>query len=406
MTHADTTRLAAGSVRGPASGRHGRHLARAGAGFDHQPRRLDGPAAQACALLRGGQATQVHYAGLAADRAALKAYLDSLSAVPAAVFAAWPKAERQAFLINAYNAFTVELILTRHPDLKSIKDLGSLLSSPWKPKWIALLGTKVSLDDIEHAMLRKRGDYDDPRVHFAVNCASIGCPALREEAFTAARMDAQLDEQTLRFMSDRTRNRFNAQRGRLELSKIFDWYGEDFRLGHRGIASLPAFAARFADQLADAPADRAAHPRRQRGHRLHRLRLGAQRRPMKPVLSIVMPALERGRRHRAPAGGLAAAARTRGRDRAGRRRQHRRHARSRPRPGSTPWWQAGRGRALQMNAGAAAASADRLLFLHADTRLPPLADVQVLQALAGGACWGRFDVRIEGRPPMLRVVAT
>ena len=207
-------------------------------------------------LLRGGQATQVHYAGFAAERTALKAYLDSLSAVPPSAFGAWPRAERQAFLINAYNAFTVELILTRYPDLKSIKDLGSLLNSPWKPKWITLLGTKVSLDDIEHAMLRKRGDYDDPRVHFAVNCASIGCPALREEAFVASRLDAQMDEQTLRFISDRTRNRFDARRGRLELSKIFDWYGEDFRLGHRGIASLPAFAARYADQLADAPADR------------------------------------------------------------------------------------------------------------------------------------------------------
>jgi hypothetical protein len=207
-------------------------------------------------LLRGGQATQVDYAGFAADRAELRRYLDGLSAVSPATFAGWPKPERQAFLMNAYNAFTVELILTRHPDLKSIKDLGSLLSSPWRQKWIPLLGTKVSLDDIEHAMLRKRGDYDDPRVHFAVNCASVGCPALREEAFVAARLDAQLDEQTLRFMSDRTRNRWNAQRGRLELSKIFDWYGEDFRLGHRGIGSLPAFAARYADRLADAPADR------------------------------------------------------------------------------------------------------------------------------------------------------
>ncbi len=76
---------------------------------------------------------------------------------------------------------------------------------------------------------------------------------------------------------------------------------------------------------------------------------------------------------------------------------------------AAPWVDAvvapGRGRAVQMNAGAAAASADRLLFLHADTRLPPLADVQVVQALAGGACWGRFDVHIDGRPPMLRVVA-
>lgn len=207
-------------------------------------------------LVRGGQAAQVDYAGLSAERAALKAYLDSLSAVTPGTFGGWTKAERQAFLVNAYNAFTIELILTRHPDLKSIKDLGPLFGSPWKPKWIPLLGGKVSLDDIEHAMLRRRGDYDDPRVHFAVNCASIGCPALREEAFVAARLDAQLDEQAARFMSDRTRNRFNPQRGRLELSKIFDWYGEDFRLGHRGIASLPAFAARHADRLADLPADR------------------------------------------------------------------------------------------------------------------------------------------------------
>lgn len=227
-----------------------------GPGFDHAHAAWTALLRRHVRLVRGGQATQVAYAGFAADRAALKAYLDSLSAVAPAAFAAWSKPERQAFLINAYNAFTVELILTKYPDLKSIKDLGSLLSSPWKPKWIPLLGGKVSLDDIEHAMLRRRGDYDDPRVHFAVNCASIGCPALREEAFVAARLDAQMDEQTLRFMSDRTRNRFNAQRGRLELSKIFDWYGEDFRLGHRGIDSLPAFAARYADQLADAPADR------------------------------------------------------------------------------------------------------------------------------------------------------
>ncbi len=225
-------------------------------GFDHQHATWTALLRKHVRLLRGGQATQVAYAGFKADRVALKAYLDSLSAVTSAAFAGWTKAERQAFLTNAYNAFTVELILTRYPDLKSIKDLGSLLSSPWKPKWIPLLGAKVSLDDIEHAMLRRRGDYDDPRVHFAVNCASIGCPALREEAFVAARLDAQIDEQTLRFMSDRTRNRFDAQRGRLELSKIFDWYGDDFRLGHRGIVSLPAFAARYADQLADAPADR------------------------------------------------------------------------------------------------------------------------------------------------------
>ena len=206
--------------------------------------------------LRGGQESKVRYTGFAADRVALRACLDALSAVTGAAFAGFGSAQQMAFLINAYNAFTVELVLTGYPELDSIKDLGSLLQSPWKPKWIPLLGARVSLDDIEHEMLRRRGRYDDPRVHFAVNCASIGCPALREEAFVAQRLDAQLDEPTLRFMSDRTRNRYNPARGRLEVSRIFDWFGEDFRLGHRGIASLPAFLARYAEQLADAPADR------------------------------------------------------------------------------------------------------------------------------------------------------
>jgi hypothetical protein len=179
-----------------------------------------------------------------------------LSAVPEPTFNGWSKPQRMAFLINAYNAFTVELILTKYPNLQSIKDLGSVFQSPWKPKWVPLLGTKLSLDDVEHEMLRKRGAYDDPRVHFAVNCASIGCPALREEAFVPERLEAQLDEQAQRFMADRSRNRYNAQRGRLEVSKIFDWFSVDFTSGLRGIASLAAFTARYADQLADAPADR------------------------------------------------------------------------------------------------------------------------------------------------------
>jgi hypothetical protein len=207
-------------------------------------------------LLRGGQASQVRYAGFQTDRAALQVYRDGLSAVSETAFSAFDKPQQMAFLINAYNAFTVELILTKYPGLTSIKDLGSVFSSPWKPKWIALLGGKRSLDDIEHGMLRQRGRFDDPRVHFAVNCASIGCPPLREEAFVAERLDAQMDEQALRFMSDHTRNRFDATAGRLEVSKIFDWYGEDFSLGHRGIASLPAFMARYADSLADAQVDR------------------------------------------------------------------------------------------------------------------------------------------------------
>ncbi len=222
--------------------------------FDHGHAAWTAQLKKHVVVLRNGQASQVRYAGFAADRALLKAYLDALSAVGVTAFASFTKAQQMAFLINAYNAFTVELILTRWPKLESIKDLGSLLSSPWKPKWVHLLGDKLSLDDIEHGNLRVRGRYDDPRIHFALNCASIGCPMLREEAFVPERLETQLDEQALRFLSDRTRNRLG--KDKLELSKIFDWYGEDFRLGHRAIASLPGFMARYADQLADAPADR------------------------------------------------------------------------------------------------------------------------------------------------------
>ena len=207
-------------------------------------------------LLEGGKASRLRYAGMAADSAALQAYLATLSALGSADFDGFSKPQQQAFLINAYNAFTVDLVLTRYPKLESIKELGNLLQSPWKRKFVALLGSTTSLDGIEHEMLRVRGRYDDPRVHFAVNCASIGCPMLREEAFVAERLDAQLDEQAQRFLSDRGRNRWNPATGKLEVSKIFDWYGEDFKLGHRGIASLPAFLARYADRLADAPADR------------------------------------------------------------------------------------------------------------------------------------------------------
>ena len=224
--------------------------------FDHSHAAWTALLKKHVVLLRGGQTSQVRYAAFAGDRAALKTYLDALSAVGDAAFNAWSKPQQMAFLINAYNAFTVELILTKYPSLQSIKELGSLLSSPWKPKWVPLLGTKLSLDDIEHETLRKRGRYDDPRVHFGVNCASIGCPALREEAFVAERLDAQLDEQALRFMSDRSRNRYSTQRGRLEVNKIFDWFGDDFKSGLRGVASLAAFAGKYADQLADAPADR------------------------------------------------------------------------------------------------------------------------------------------------------
>ena len=194
-------------------------------------------------------ASSVDYARLKADHTALDRYTASLSRVSQAQFQKFNKLERRAFLINAYNAFTLQLILTKYPDLSSIKDLGSFFSSPWKKTFVPLLGQTRSLDDIEQVMLRGADDYDDPRVHFAVNCASIGCPALRPEAFIATRLDAQLSDQTQRFLRDRSRNRYNAEAGALELSMIFKWYGGDFERGFLGAKSVAAFVAGYASSL-------------------------------------------------------------------------------------------------------------------------------------------------------------
>jgi hypothetical protein len=205
-----------------------------------------------------GVTTVVDYAGFRRDRAALQAYTDALARVPEQRYASWSKAERYAFLINAYNAYTVALIADAPPDTASIKDLGNLLRSPWKRAAFPLLGQTRSLDDIEHVMLRGAAWFDEPRIHFAVNCASIGCPALRPEAFVAARLDAQLQDQTQRFLRDRSRNRWNAEDEVLEVSSIFDWYGGDFEKGYLGADTLEAFLALYGRELGLDPTQIAA----------------------------------------------------------------------------------------------------------------------------------------------------
>lgn len=239
-------------------------VATAAHAFDHSHAAWDALLKRHVKLVDGGKASQVRYAGFAKDRAALKAYLGEVTKVGEAEFLGWTKPQRMAFLVNAYNAFTVELILAKYPDLESIRDLGNVLfNSPWKRKFFTLFGRESWLDQVEHGMLRKPGDYDEPRVHFAVNCASVGCPMLREEAFVAGRLEAQLEEQARRFLGDRTRNRFNPATGRLEVSEIFKWFKEDWTSGYRGLAGTGApvtsreqYFARYADLLADRPADR------------------------------------------------------------------------------------------------------------------------------------------------------
>lgn len=228
--------------------------AHAQAAFDHGYAAWDALLKKHVRWLPDGKQSRANYKGFAADRAALKAVLDSFSAVPKATFDGWSRPQQMAFLINAYNAFTVELILTRYPDLKSIKDLGSIIQSPWKKRFFTLLGEQRHLDWIEHEQLRPR--YNEPRVHAAVNCASIGCPALRDEAFTAANLEAQLEDGMRRFMGDRTRNRVKGDK--VEVSSIFKWFGEDFEKGHGGFNAVQDVFAKYAELLSDVPAEQAA----------------------------------------------------------------------------------------------------------------------------------------------------
>ncbi|MFK7864174.1 MAG: DUF547 domain-containing protein [Pseudohongiellaceae bacterium] len=197
--------------------------------------------------LRDGKATQVDYDGMRAERASLGEYLHSLAQIPRPEFDGWNEDEQLAFLINAYNAWTVEFILTEYPELTSIKDLGSFFNSPWSQEIVSLFGEKFSLDDVEHEMIRGWGRYNEPRIHFAVNCAAIGCPALANTAFTGENLEELLEKNTRRFMADTERNYF--ANGRFYLSKIFDWYEEDFEKGWQGYSSLKQFVEAYQSEM-------------------------------------------------------------------------------------------------------------------------------------------------------------
>lgn len=195
-----------------------------------------------------GVASSVDYAGFARDKSALNAVTESMSAVTMAQYRQFTRDQKLAFLINAYNAFTIQLILTRYPDLESIRDLGGFLwGSPWKKEFFSLLGEKRHLDWIEHDMIRAPGVFNEPRIHFVVNCASIGCPALRPEPMQAMKLQAQLEDSTRRFFRDRTRNRFDESAGVARVTRLLDWYGDDFE-------PKKSFLARYAADLADSSA--------------------------------------------------------------------------------------------------------------------------------------------------------
>lgn len=169
----------------------------------------------------------VNYKAFIKDSIELNKYLKLLSENPPNE-KTWTANEQKAYWINAYNAYTIKLIIKYYP-IKSIKDIGSkiqvpFVNTPWDIKFISVGTEKMDLNNIEHGQLRKK--FDDPRIHFALVCASKSCPSLLNEAYEAARLEQQLNNQAKVFLKDITRNKITADNP--QLSKIFDWYKSDF----------------------------------------------------------------------------------------------------------------------------------------------------------------------------------
>jgi len=170
----------------------------------------------------------VNYKGFISDSSQLNKYLKNLSEnIPDEK--TWSAKEQKSYWINAYNAFTIKLITKYYP-VKSIKDIGSKMQIPfvntvWDIKFIKIGKDTYDLNNIEHSKLRKR--FGDARIHFGLVCASKSCPILLNEAYTPEKLDTQLDAQAKVFLADKSRNDISTERP--QLSKIFDWYGVDFK---------------------------------------------------------------------------------------------------------------------------------------------------------------------------------
>lgn len=201
--------------------------------FDHRHAELDAVLQQY--VVKG----MVDYAGLKANRAGLDSYIAKTSAVSESDFNSWSEAQQLAFLINVYNAETVQLILDNYP-VKSIRDIGNFISTAQDKKVVDLFGKATTLNYVEHDLLRTK--YSEPRIHFAIVCAAISCPTLRSEAFVADKLEAQLADQAKDFFTDKTKNEYRD--GKLHLSKIFDWFEGDFTKSGKSIAEYvnPWFA--------------------------------------------------------------------------------------------------------------------------------------------------------------------
>lgn len=187
------------------------------------------------------QGTRFDYQSLhenSEDLQRLSEYIDTLGTVNTVDLT---RDDALAFWINLYNAATLELILQPYP-VESIKDLGNLFKSVWKRKVVTVaLHGELSLDEIEHDIILRQ--FDDPRIHFALNCASIGCPPLQRRAYIGSTLDAQLDQAVQSTLDHEQWLKVTEEQ--IEVTKIFDWYKDDFTSG----GSMQEFIARYRKDL-------------------------------------------------------------------------------------------------------------------------------------------------------------
>ncbi len=210
--------------------------------FDHSHQRYG-------ALLKAHVAKgAVDYRALKANPRALNGYLDELASVSKQQFQKWSREEQLAYYFNLYNAATLKLIVDHYP-VSSIKDIGGWLKGPWDQKVVRLFGDTITLNNLEHDILRKQ--YDEPRLHVALVCAARSCPPLRSETYTAQELDKQLDDQARVFLASPAGLRLDRRTATLHLSAIFDWYGDDFvgtftpKSGFSGLKPVEAAVAHF-----------------------------------------------------------------------------------------------------------------------------------------------------------------
>lgn len=163
----------------------------------------------------------VNYASFLKDKETLADYLSDVSTRHPDT--SWPAAKEKAFWINAYNAYTIKIILDNYP-LKSITHIKRKGKTAWKMPLVRVGGKTYTLDHIEHEILRKK--FKDPRIHVGVNCASVSCPKLANFAFTEENIDAELERLMKDFINDPSRNKISSKK--IEISEIFNWFKEDF----------------------------------------------------------------------------------------------------------------------------------------------------------------------------------